>query len=85
MIEAKLTESGRDPLRTQVLLHDVEGGVCIGLRDESGVFHEVPPPELRDLPRLEGKRSQSQSPKQLPPYKRRLLSSGLSWRNRRPR
>ena len=61
MIEAKLTDSGRDPLRTQVLLHDVEGGVCIGLRDESGVFHEVPPPERRDLSLLENSEGEGES------------------------
>ena len=37
MIESKLTEEDRDPLRTQLLLRDVAGGVPISLRDESGV------------------------------------------------
>ena len=45
MIEAKLTEDGRDPLRTQVVLQEVAGGFCISLQDESGVFQEFDPPE----------------------------------------
>ena len=50
MIVAKLTEDGRDPLRTQLLLHDVEGGVCISLQNEAGVFQEVQPPEQKGSP-----------------------------------
>ena len=53
MIESKLTEEDRDPLHTQLLLHDVAGGVCISLRDESGVFLEIQPPE-RDSPPASG-------------------------------
>ena len=50
MIEVRLTEDGRDPLRTQLLLHDVEGDVCISLRNEAGVFQEVQPPEREGPP-----------------------------------
>ena len=46
MIEGKLTEEDRDPLRTQVVLHEVEGGTLVCLQDESGVFREIEPPEL---------------------------------------
>ena len=47
MVEAKLTEDGRDPLHTQVVL---TGGTHISLQDESGVFHEVElePPEVEN-------------------------------------
>ena len=46
MIEGKLTEEDRDPLRTQVVLREVEGGTLVCLQDESGVFREIEPPEL---------------------------------------
>ena len=36
MIEGKLTEAGRDLLRTQVVLREVEQGTHISLQDESG-------------------------------------------------
>ena len=48
MIEARLTEDGREPLHTQVVLQDVVRGFRISLRDESGVFLEVEPPERED-------------------------------------
>ena len=50
MIEGRLTEAGHNPLRTQVVLREVEGGTHISLQDESGVFHEFEPPEPEDLP-----------------------------------
>ena len=50
MIEGKLAEAGRDPLRTQVLLRTVEQGVHISLQDETGVFEEIEPPEPEDPP-----------------------------------
>ena len=49
MIEGKLSEGGRDPLRTQVVLCEVEAGTLMCLQDESGVFQEIePPPEPVD-------------------------------------
>ena len=45
LIEGKLTEVGRDPLHTQVLLREVEHGTHMSLQDETGVFSEFEPPE----------------------------------------
>ncbi len=52
MIEGKLSEAGRDPQRTQVILRTVEHGVHITLQDETGVFEEVEPPDPPDDPTL---------------------------------
>ena len=49
MIEGKLSDGGHDPLRTQVVLCEVERGTLVCLRDESGVFREIEPPEPDDL------------------------------------
>ena len=43
MIEGELTEGGRDPLRTQVVLRTEERGVYMTLQDEAGVFLEIEP------------------------------------------
>ena len=48
MIEGKLSEGGHDPLRTQVVLREVERGTLVCLQDESGVFREIEPPEPDD-------------------------------------
>ena len=45
MIEGRLTERGRDPLHTQVVLRTVEHSVHLSLQDETGVFEEFEPPE----------------------------------------
>ena len=50
MIEGKLTEAGRDPLRTQVVLREVDRGIHLSLQDETGVFSEFEPPQPEDLP-----------------------------------
>lgn len=49
MIEATLTDEGRNPLHIQVVLQEVEGGTYIRLRDESGIFKEVEPLEDEEL------------------------------------
>ena len=41
MIEGRLMEADRDPLRTQVVLREVGQGTHISLQDESGVFQEI--------------------------------------------
>lgn len=46
MIEGKLTDDGRDPLRIQVVLRTVERGVHMTLQDEMGVFMEIEPPTV---------------------------------------
>ena len=43
MIEGRLMEADRDPLRTQVVLREVGQGTHISLQDESGVFQEIEP------------------------------------------
>ena len=48
LIEGKLTEAGRDPLHTQVVLREHERGTHMSLQDETGVFHEFDPPEADD-------------------------------------
>ena len=53
LIEGKLTETGRDPLRTQVVLHEEERGTHLSLRDETGVFQEFDPPQPDDPHRPE--------------------------------
>ena len=50
MIEGRLTEDGRDPLRTQVVLCEVDNGTHMSLQDETVVFMEVEPPEPDDPP-----------------------------------
>ena len=52
MIEGKLTEDGRDPLSTQVVLHSVKHGTHL-LQDETGVFREFEPPEQEDSSHLD--------------------------------
>ena len=44
LIEGKLEEASHDPLHTQVVLREVEGGTHISLQDETGVFEEIDPP-----------------------------------------
>ena len=53
LIEGKLEEASHDPLHTQVVLREVEGGTHISLQDETGVFEEIDPPELEDPPSSE--------------------------------
>ena len=50
MVEGKLTGADRDPLRTQVVLREVDCGTHISLQDETGVFSEFEPPQPEDLP-----------------------------------
>ena len=52
MIEGKLSDGGHDPLRTQVVLCEVERGTLVCLRDESGVFREIEPLRARRSGRL---------------------------------
>ena len=49
LIEGKLVEASRDPLRTQVVLQEVEGGTHISLQDETGAFEQIDPPEPEHL------------------------------------
>ena len=58
IIEGKLTEAGHDPLRTQVVLREVEGGTHIDLQDEMGVFVEIEPPEPESPPAVESDREE---------------------------
>ena len=46
IIEGKLTDDGRDPLRIQVVLRTVEQGVHMTLQDEMDVFMEIEPPTV---------------------------------------
>jgi hypothetical protein len=48
MIEGKLSDDGHNPLRTQVVLREVELGTLVCLQDEAGVFREIEPPEPDD-------------------------------------
>ena len=50
MIEGKLTEAGRDPLHTQVVLCRVAQATYPSLQDETSIFSEVDPLELEDPP-----------------------------------
>ena len=50
MIEGKLVETGRDPLRTQVVMQTVERGDHMTLQDETEPFLEVEPPTVEDPP-----------------------------------
>ena len=50
MIEGKLTEGGRDPLQTQVVLRTEERGVHMTLQDEDGVFLVIEPLPIEDPP-----------------------------------
>ena len=64
MIEARLTEDGREPLHTQVVLQDVVWVFRISLRDESGYFWRLSPESVRTRLlriRLEVKTGQSQT------------------------
>ena len=53
LIEGKLTDAGRDPLHTQVVLCEEERGTHMSLQDDTGVFHEFDPPEADDPHRSE--------------------------------
>ena len=48
LIEGKLTEDGRDPLRMQVVLSMEERCVYMPLQDETGVFLEIKPLATED-------------------------------------
>ena len=50
MIEGKLLDAGRDPLRTQVALYPEGRGIHIHLLDEMGTFEEIKPSEPEDPP-----------------------------------
>ena len=49
VIDGRLTELGRDPLNTQVLLQERESGVWVCLQDAGGVFLETEPVSEREV------------------------------------
>jgi len=63
LIEGKLTEAGRHPLHTQVVLREVAGGTHINLQDETGVFESINPPVVEDRSEGESDESEEEGPK----------------------